>query len=839
LRDPLIAPLAATAGGILLSRFVSFEIREIMAAGAAFILLALIARRSSLRGLAFACVVLAFIAAGAVLETLHRPGVPPTLDATFNETVLLTGCVVSPPVFYEGRGQFVLELEPQARARVNLYSRESEIPPMLCYGQKIELEARVRRPHNFGNPGGFDYVGYLARQNIYWNASARGAASVRILDGTCGSGFWSTIFALREKALARIEQLYRGNTWASGMMQAILIGESSQLEKIWTEHFRRTGTYHALVISGLHITVLAGFLLFLLRILAVPATPSLVATTMAAWLYTFVAGWQAPVVRAAGGFTLYLVARFFYRRTRVLNLLAAVALAYLFLDPEQLFEASFQLSFLSVAAIGALAVPLMETISGPYARGLRGLSNPGWDPDLPPPVAAFRVELRLLAQTGMLWTRLPERFWLLMFAGFLRPLFYMFELAVVSAVVQIGLALPMIVYFHRASFTGVLANAVVVPLLGGVVPIGFIAVFGNWAWAAKLAGWLLTIAEAVARWCASIEPNWRVPDPPLGLALAFVAALLALPFLLTRSRLARWTALAATLALFAVLLWHPFAPAVNHGALELTAIDVGEGDSLLLATPRGKLVLMDAGGIVRYSSHHRPRLDIGEDVVSPYLWSRSIRRLDAVAFSHPDEDHIGGMASVIRNFRPSELWVGVGHDSDWNSLREEALRQGTRIVRLGAGQRFEFGGAQVEVVSASNPIRANDSLVARFSYGRHSFLLTGDAERDLENDLLARGVLAATSVLKVAHHGSKTSTLDPLLDAVRPTFAVISVGYENSFGHPHPHVLRRLVTRRIATLRTDQQGLVSISTDGVRFHVRTNRESFSEAGWLRLDPFFR
>lgn len=837
MRDPLLAPLAAAAMGILLSRFVSFEIRELLAAGVAFALLAMVAHRRALRALALVCLLLGVASLGALLHALHTPGPPPTIDANFDETVSLAGCVVSPPGLYEGRDQFLLELAPGARARVNLYLREGETPPTLRYGQRIELDAHLRRPHNFGNPGAFDYVGYLARQDIYWSASARGAESVHLMEGSCGVPFWSAIFGLRTRALVRLEELYRGNAWAIGMMQAILIGESSQLEKVWTEDYRRTGTYHALVISGLHVTVLAGFLLLLLRLISVPEIPALLVTAAAAWLYTLVAGLQAPVVRAAGGFTLYLIARLFFRRTRVMNLLAAVALAYLLLDPNQMFEASFQLSFLSVAAIGALAAPLLEATFSPLSRGLRGLSNLSWDPNLLPRVAAFRVEMRLLAQTAALWTRIPERFWLPGIAASLRVLFYMFELVMISAVIQVGLALPMILYFHRASLTGVFANAVVVPLLSAVVPIGFVAVFCNWRWVAKLAEWLLTLAGAVAEWCAKIEPNWRVPDPPPVLALAFVAALLALPFALRRGRFSRFAALGATFVLFAVLLWHPFAPALSRGVLELTAIDVGEGDSLLVAAPGGKLMLVDGGGIVRYSSQYRPRLDIGEDVVSPYLWSRSIRRLDVVAFSHPDEDHIGGLAAVIRNFRPAELWVGVGEESAWKPLRDEAVRQGTRIVKLSTGQSFNFGGARADVVSASERLRKNDSLILRLSYGRHSFLLTGDAERDLESDLLARGILPGSDVLKVAHHGSKTSTQDAFLDAVHPAFALISVGFENSFRHPHRDVMHRLESRRITTLRTDEHGLVSISTDGIRFRVGTYRESSLAPSLLRPDFF--
>ena len=218
--------MAAAALGILLSRFVSFEIRELLAAGVAFVLLAIVAHRRALRVLAFVCVLLGVASLGALLQTIHTPGPPPTIEASFDETVVLTGCVVSPPALYEGRDQFLLELAPGARARVNLYLREGEKPPALRYGQRIELDARVRRPHNFGNPGAFDHAGYLARQDIYWSASARGAQSVHLLDGSCGSPFWNAIFGLRTRSLARLEELYRGNAWAIGMMQAILIGET-------------------------------------------------------------------------------------------------------------------------------------------------------------------------------------------------------------------------------------------------------------------------------------------------------------------------------------------------------------------------------------------------------------------------------------------------------------------------------------------------------------------------------------------------------------------------------------------------------------------------------------
>ena len=204
MRDPLVAPLAAIAAGILVSRFVPFEIRELLTVITALFLLALLSLWRSTRVLAACCCLLALLLSGALLEVVHRPGPPPELDAGSHEVVILSGCVVEPPVLFDNREQFVLELARRARARVNLNLREGEQLPALRYGQRVELEARVRRPHNFGNPGSFDYEGYLARQHIYWTASVPAGAPIRTLPGDCGSRFWSAIFGVRVRALERL-----------------------------------------------------------------------------------------------------------------------------------------------------------------------------------------------------------------------------------------------------------------------------------------------------------------------------------------------------------------------------------------------------------------------------------------------------------------------------------------------------------------------------------------------------------------------------------------------------------------------------------------------------------
>ena len=823
MRDPLILPTLGLAAGILAAHSLDFSVKESAAALLAMVVFAVAARSGWLRR---TCTLLAIFFTGALTESYHRPPPNPTIDAGSREIMILEGCVVEPTVFSQNREQFTLELDPGARARVSFNLDDDTEPQRLAYGQRVEIEARIRPPHNYNNPGSFDYALYLARQKVFWTATMARHSTVRTLPGRCGSRFWSFIYTLRTSAVDRIEKLYPGDNYATGMMEAVLIGEKSKLEKVWTDNFRRTGTYHTLVIAGFHVTILAGCLLFLLRICMLDEIPALAVTVAAAWLYALVSGANAPAVRAAAGFTLYAVARFFFRRGRVLNLLALVAILYLLWDPDQLFDAAFQLSFLCVAAIGAFVAPLLQSTSIPLARALKNPSQVEADVHLPPGAAQFRIELRLIAEMIHPIAVAP-------LALLIRLALFAYELAVLSIVVQIALALPMAEYFHRVSFSGFSSNLIVTPLMGALVPVGFLAIFAGWHWTAALAGRMLHVSAGVVEWHARMEPNWRIADPPLWLALAFLVSLIALAVVIQRKYL-RWPALAAVLALFTLLLWQPFPAELPRHTLELTAIDVGQGDSLLVLFPDGAKMLIDGGGLLSYSSQkRRPSLDTGEDVVSPYLWSRGIRRLDIVVATHAHADHIGGLPAILENFHPRELWVGANPQQ---ALLDHAARLHIPVTHCHAEPSFTLSGARIEILSPPPdfpPTKTinNDSLAFSIHFGARSFLLTGDMERPMEARLLYQNADLHADVLKVGHHGSKTSTIQPFLDAVSPSVAVISDGFENSFGHPHEDVLARLEDRHAAVLRTDLDGLITIRTDGQHLSIYTFE-------WSKGAPWF-
>jgi competence protein ComEC len=830
-REPLLLPAAALAAGILTAHFFYFRLPDLVVpACLACVALAAAAFVGGWARLLSVCAAAALC--GVATQIVHRQDRLPRLNADDADTVLLSGCITNPPVFSPQREQFTLELAPQASARISVVVKPGESAPALTYGQKVELAAKIRLPRNYQNPEAFDYAGYLAAQHIYWTGAVASPSDIRPLSGQCGLRPLGWIYAIRTWALNRLTLLYPGDPHTAGLLSATLLGVTNGVERRWTEDFRATGTYHALVISGLHVSVLAITILTILRLFQFRRVPALAVATLVGWVYAVLCGFNAPVVRSAAGFTFFFIAAVFFRKTRLLNVLAAIGILYLALDPDQLFDPAFQLSFLSAAAIAAFAIPAMERFTEPLRGSVKRFDQVGYDPLVEARAAQWRVELRLLTRTLSASTGLSAsaaRF--VVWRGTLLAAFAT-EAVIVAACIQFALALPMIAYFHRLSATGLSANVLIVPLLAAVIPLGFASILTGWHALALLTRLLLVWAEWLAVWHVHFEPAWRMAAVPLLISLAFALSLVLLAIAIRRAPRLLAPALAFSLLLFGVICAQPWATDMHPHMLELTAIDVNQGDSLLLVFPDAETMLIDAGGFPGMERMARkPQIDVGEDVVSPYLWSRRIRHLDYAVLTHGHSDHMGGLAAILDNFRPRALWIGAEPDThEWLTVRQHAASDHVPIVALHRTPAPIRIGATVIRVLAPAPDYVpgdtptnDDSLVLEVTYGRRSILLTGDAEKPVERDMLANAQPRPVTLLKVGHHGSRTSSSEDFLNQLAPQFGIISDGYKNQFHHPHPEVLARFAAHHTAIFRTDQRGLITFLTDGDHVQLQSYR----------------
>ena len=804
-------------------------------------------RNNAARPGAVACLV-AFLIAGAMLGSRQVPADPMLItsvleaaEARLDDPIRLRGFVREPTEALDTADRFVLEIESvfentpaNGGVRVAVYRRPEDPTLELPYGRRIEFLARLRELRNFNNPGSFDRVAYLNKRGIHMTASVRSRTPIHMLEDRGGSRWQAWAWAVRTAAASRLEVLLSEagatDSPAAATLRAMLLGDRSTLDPETTTDFQRTGSYHALVISGLHVGVLALVVSFLLRLALVPPLPRAIVAAAAVAAYAALVGSTLPVSRAAWMFSAYLAAGLLYRQRRALNIVAATAFGFLVLDPDLLFDAGFQMSFLAVALIAGIAVPLLENTLNPYRRALRDVWNIDRDLHLPPRVAQVRVSLRMWLAPLSIVLRLPRSVLAFAVTGVFRLAIWAVALGLVSLIIQAGLALPMAAHFHRVSWGGISANLFVMPLLLGLVPLGLLAIATGWALPGSLS---LAIAEMIVRvveWHARHLPvDLRVPSPPWWLGVLFGLCLIgwAASFQCRR----RWqrTAAAGVAVMLAVLMAHPFSARLSPGRLELTVLDVGQGECLFLALPDGHTVLVDGGGLPDFGGNIRRRLDIGEAVVSPYLWSRSIRDLDILAISHSDADHFAGVPALLRNFKVGEVWVAANTPvEDYAEILPMLRARGTRLVKLRQGEVKRLGNVDLEVLGpATAPLRKwsrNDqSLVLRARYGEHSFLLTDDIEERAELHLVERNLLPGDAVLKVAHHGSKTSSHAPFLERVQPVFAIISAGFRNPFGHPHPSVLKRIEDSGARILRTDQEGAISVSTDGRRLSLETCR----------------
>lgn len=839
-----------------------------------FLLAAVIFVRRDPRA-AFACALAAIIAVAACEVQLLPLGAAPTPDlaAYLSDTpVEVTAHVVRasllrpepPPPFHAyakkdlRRQTLDIETETiagepvQAGIRVTLHSIDPEredvagestanVPatPLFSYGQRLRFRAKLRAPRNYGDPGSMDYSGYLAQHGIQLTAAVR-ADRVERLEGFAGTRLALLRSRLRQSVVSHMlgmaspeqrtgwRRYLQMNEEEAGLLAAMMVGEQSLLTHDTRGDFQRTGTFHILVVSGMNIGILAFVVFWLAKRLRAGELVATIITIALSLFYAYLTDLGSPILRAALMLSFYLAARLLFRDRYSLNTIGASALLLLMLFPESLFEASFQLTFLAVVVLSAIIQPLLQMTFSPYRGALHGLDVIGYDAALAPRLAQFRLDLRMIAFRLAHFVPFASREKRRKIAGAaltsaIGAVLALAELVTITTIMQLAMALPMVIYFHRMALLGVPANLVVVPLTSVLMPVGIVALVSSYfgAWIAKLPVLLTALTLHAMRGTVALLGGTRFSDfrlamPPLWVeSFAFAAIICAV--LLTRKsgKLAAISITAVFLSAVALLL--PPRSALRRGAAEITAIDVGQGDSIFVASPDGKLLLVDGGGpsgIARSDS-----FDTGEDIVSPYLWSRGIERLDVIALTHAHSDHLGGLYSVLANFRPRELWVGENpHVPAYDQLLSEAAQFGVKVRSFHAGDDVNLGDASISVLAPerdraleSRP-QNDDSLVMELRFGKNSALLSGDIDSGIERHIA--GKVGRLDVLKVAHHGSATSTSPELLDATHPAYAVISAGYRNSYGHPKPKVLARLQQDEVKTFRTDTMGAVTFYMDG-------------------------
>jgi competence protein ComEC len=723
------------------------------------------------------------------------------------------------------------------RMNVRWPADDMSSPGFEC-GQRIRADARLMLPDVYRDPGAWNYRNYLLDQGITSTASVK-AERVNIVDSYGGRTFPCLITAWQHAASARLlalpETMHRLPTALrltdedAIMLAAMVAGDRTYLTHSLRAGFERTGSFHMLVVSGLHLGIVAGCIFWATRKFRLPQFPATLFTIGGSFAYALLTGFATPVQRSLWMVTLYLVGRLIYRQRNVLNTIGFASLCLIAASPRSLFESSLQMTVLAVVSIGGIAVPLLEKTVHPYLDATRELRVIALDVKLSPREAQFRVALRMFASglSKSLGKPLGWRLFPLIVRTALRSL----EALVVSSIVELAMALPMALYFHRITVFALPVNMIILPLLVVLVPSALLTLIVTFIspTAAAISGMLTAVllhagVGLIHLFAAIRTGDFRIPQP-LSIQVAgfciLAGASLALAHAGNRKR-PNWLRRAAytTMLLAAVVVVMPRPLDHPHNALLVEAIDVGQGDSLLLITPDGKTMLVDGGGFGGSPRQAAQNFDIGEEVVSPLLWSRGIRHLDVVALSHAHSDHMGGLPAILRNFSPSELWVGNNPPvPPYVALLDQAHDLGVRVRTLRAGDLAALGSADVHVLAPLLDYRPesepnnNDSLVLRVAYQSTSALLEGDAESPIEHGMLGEQNLQST-LLKIGHHGSTTSTQPDFLARVSPSFAVISCGQHNHYGHPREEVLQSLQKSHVRTFSTDITGAACFALDG-------------------------
>ena len=692
------------------------------------------------------------------------------------------------------------EVSGQSLVRVPQY-------PTYHYGDVLKITGKPQTPHQFED---FDYKTYLERQGIY---SVIYYPGVELLDRGQGSKPLQWLYSLRERlsaSLARALPEPQGS-----LAQGILLGLRGNVPDSLYQAFSRTGTAHLLAISGLHISIIIAMLLsFGILVFGRRYSIYIWLTLALMWLYALLAGMHPPIIRAAIMGSLFLIAEYLGRQRSAIIALAFAAAVMVGIQPYVLWSASFQLSFSAMAGLILLFPHFQEW-------GKRRVAAVFGDRELLVTAGNMITEVfaASLAATVAVAPLIAYNFGIVSLVGLPATFFALpalpFIIVTSALVAFIGLVallaaqiLGWLAWLFLSYLTLVVQSFDALPYSS--LEVTTVSTRHIWGYYATLAGVIAFynnrkhLADFASRLTSGIRRAVQgTPKPRLGFSMKW----LILPLLVV-----------AILAWFAVL-------TTPDDKLHVSFLDVGQGDAILIQTPNGQDILIDGG-----PDPQKINLELSKKL--PF-WDRTI---DLVVCTQPHADHVTGLVEVLLRYEVKQvLEPGVSYNSsvyqEWCNLVED---RGIEFNIAQTGQEIDLGnGIEIEVLNPPEVLFAgtsddvdNNGLVLKLAWNKVSFLFTADIREETEFELIMQGANLRSTVLKVPHHGSMTSTIPQFLAAVGPEVAVISTGADNPFGHPSPEVVERLIDRlgEDSVYRTDKHGTIEVITDGEKLWIQTEND---------------
>jgi len=734
----------------------------------------------------------------------------------------IIGRLVKPPKYFYKKTQLHLAVQKIILPGQNLMTSgiiqlDWYNPKKVCqYYDTVQVKARLKLPHDYNNPGCFPYSNYLRQKGIF----ATGYIKNLFLITPAKNIPWfkqilRRIYQLRKNISENIERVTSGTE--SHLMQAILLGERQKLSKHIKSTFSEAGLAHLLSISGLHLTILAMaaffFLKFIFHLLpdkwfeiltwfGKPINLAALSSIPFIIFYTLLTGNKISTIRASIMIIAYFFSLLLEKEKGLWQPLLLAGFCILLWQPEALFMANFQLTFL---ATGGILFVLKYLPHHPLVSTTRGSTR-----------------------------------FLLRFKEYFLSSLYM-------SLMALFVTSPLIAYyFNLITPSGIITNLLAVPLMTIVLCLGLSSIILFQVWSApaillfRLEAWLCSLISRFSASAVKIPMAFFYVPSPSKIHLLIIYCIMA-TFLIIfcqwnpKSPLVKKNSfLIAILAGFFFLLFfcsRPSPSAIKN--MQVTFLDVGKGDACFIQTPGGKNILIDGGGT------YDNKFDIGRYVVAPYLWSKRVKKIDLIILSHPHPDHLHGLLFILKNFKVTQIYKTKDRSDSLGYKLFEDITRGKKIPirHTGKGDQFIMDNILMEIfgpdelsnslinLKTSNREENNRSLVLKISYQQVSFLFTGDIEWEAEKDLLEFGEKLQSTILKVPHHGSRNSSSDPFLQMVSPQAAIFSARKYGNLIFPHPETLARYQNLPCRIYRTDLDGAITVVTDGVNFIITSQNKT--------------